>query len=223
LVEGLPGSGKSTTAKYVARRLDEAHVPGRLLQEVEPDHPLNVGGALHPAGATTGEVLFERYTIDAYVAESLERWHAFVTSVSGLDTTSVLDSYPYQNAARVLLQMDAPLSLIQAYIARVEAIARPLAPVLVYLRTQPTPEAVGAVARGRGEAWTAYAIQVITNCPYAHHRQLTGAPGAVALLAAYAAVLDKLLQQSTIPHLKLEGCGHNWDDCYAQLDAFLSL
>jgi len=222
-VEGLPGSGKSTTAQYVARRLQQAQAAAQLVAEVEPDHPLNVGGALHPAGTTTGEELFRRYTVEAYIAESLERWRAFVDTVVRLETVHVLDSYPYQNAARVLLQLDGSLEVIQSYAREVEDIVGPLAPALVYLQSVPSPEALATVSSTRGEAWTAYAIEVMTNGPYAQHRHLHGEAGAMAMLSAYHGLLQQLLRESTVPRLELDGCSSDWHGCYRRIDDFLGL
>ena len=58
-VEGLPGLGKTTTSVWLARRLHALGVPVNLLEEAQPNHPLNVGGALHPAGDTPGEAFFQ--------------------------------------------------------------------------------------------------------------------------------------------------------------------
>jgi thymidylate kinase len=222
-VEGLPGSGKSTTARYIGSRLQRAHAAVRLFAEVEPDHPLNVGGPLHPAGATTGEELFQCYTVEAYVAESLERWRAFVGRASAVEAVNVLDSYPYQNASRVLLQMDSSLDVIRRHARAVEDLARPLTPVVVYIESTPNPEALTALTRARGEAWTAYAIEVLTSCPYARHRELSGAAGATAMLSAYHEVVQLLLRASTLPRLELDACAGNWPGCYQRIDDFLAL
>jgi thymidylate kinase len=222
-VEGLPGSGKSTTARYIADRLQQAHMSTQLLAEVEPDHPLNVGGALHPAGDTTGADLFAQYTIEAYRAESLTRWTAFVSAAVREPSITVLDSYPYQNAARVLLQLDASPEVVRDYAREVEALTQSLTPVLVFIRRDSTPESFAATTSARGEAWTAYAIEVMTNCPYARHRQLTGGDGALAMLAAYEALLEQLLHDSRLPRIELAGCQRDWQACYERLDAFLSL
>jgi hypothetical protein len=218
-VEGLPGSGKTTTSQYIVGRLQRLQFPATWLPEVQDNHPLNVGGALHPAGATTGAELFATYTVEAYIAESLQRWQAFVAVPN--DGLTVLDSYPYQNSVRILLQMDAPLATLLTYAREVESLVQPLAPVLVYLNRAVTDEALSATLRLRGDAWTAYAMEVMTNCPYAHHRQLTGPAGAKALLDAYNAVLHELLAESALPRLMLEQCDGHWDACYARLAAFL--
>ena len=106
-VDGLPGSGKSMTAEYVASELEQRGLRCRLLREREPDHPLNVGGDLHPSGSTTGTQMFAAYTIGSFVEESLARWNAFVAEAIGSERVTILDSYPFQNSLRVLLQMDA--------------------------------------------------------------------------------------------------------------------
>jgi hypothetical protein len=66
------------TAQYLANELEQRGIPCRLLRERETDHPLNVGGDLHPSGSTTGAWMFREYTISAFMEESLSRWNAFV-------------------------------------------------------------------------------------------------------------------------------------------------
>ena len=39
-VDGLPGSGKSATAEYVASELERRGIPCRLLRERQTGHPL---------------------------------------------------------------------------------------------------------------------------------------------------------------------------------------
>jgi len=222
-VEGLPGSGKSTTAGHVVTLLRQAGLAARLIPETQAGHPLNVGGELHPAGLTTGQELFRRYTVEGYVAESLQRWQAFVASVVEIPAINVLDSYPYQNAARILLQLDSPTQTIQVYAREVEAVARPLAPALIYLKTRPGAEGLAAVSAARGPTWSAYAIEVATNCPYALNRHLAGFEGALALLNAYDALLHTLLSDSIIRRLELEHCSRDWAACYERIATFLGI
>jgi hypothetical protein len=222
-IEGLPGSGKSTTGRNLTAWLVRAGVAAHYFPEVEHDHPLNVGGELHPAGMTLGAALFARYNVGTYMAESLQRWQRFVALASGDQATSVVESYPYQNAVRVLLQMDASPDRIEQYVAEVEEIVQPLAPVLIYLDRTDSQQAIQATSQERGEAWTSYAIQLITDCPYARRRGLVGESGVMALVTAYETLVRDLLAMSRLPRLTLIDCIGRWPACYQQIGDFLKL
>jgi thymidylate kinase len=222
-VDGLPGSGKSTTAEYVASELKRRGLSCRLLRERETDHPLNVGGDIHPSGRTTGARLFEAYTVDSFVAESLARWNAFVAGALGSERVNILDSYPFQNSVRVLLQMDADPATIAAYQSRVEEKAAGLSPVLIYLDPGDAEQTLRAITQQRGPAWTDYAIAVITECPYASSHGLQGMNGAAALLQGYKHLLDESVARFPFPRLVLSACRHCWQDCHAKILEFLEL
>lgn len=224
--EGLPGTGKSTTASAIASKLKSEHLQVNLWLETDMDHPLNVGGDLHPAGFTTGEALFQRYKPDNFVEESLNRWQAFVHKARQVEAINVLDSFPYQNSVRILLQMDASFDFIAEYAASVESVIMPLQPVLIYFN-QPNVDHyfkhMDEVRTQRGKQWTDYVIDLITNCPYAQARNLQGYEGVLTFIRAYKQLLDALLQRCGIERLILEDCAGNWDDCYRKMSAFLKI
>ncbi len=220
-VDGLPGSGKSTTAEYVAGELEQRGIPCRLLRERETDHPLNVGGDLHPSGRTTGARMFATYTVGSFVEESLGRWNAFVAEAMRSERVNILDSYPFQNSVRVLLQMDADPITLAAYQSRVEEKATGLGPILIYLDPGDAESTVRAVAERRGPAWTDYAIAVVTECPYASSRGLQGMAGAVATLRAYKQLLDEWVGRFPFPKLVLADCHRRWPACHERIRRFL--
>jgi hypothetical protein len=220
-VDGLPGSGKSTTAEYVAGELEQRGIPCRLLRERETNHPLNVGGDLHPSGSTTGARMFAAYTVGSFVEESLARWNAFVAEAKGSERVNILDSYPFQNSVRVLSQMDADPVTLAAYRSCVEEEAAELRPVLIYLDPGDAERTVLAIAEQRGSAWTDYAIAVITKCPYASSRGLQGMDGAVAILRTYKHLLDESVARFPFPKLVLSDCHRRWQDCHARIFEFL--
>jgi hypothetical protein len=182
-----------------------------------------VGGPLHPAGSTHGAALFARYTVDSYIEESLRRWHAFVSAAAQAETVLVAESYPYQNAARILLQMDANADRIREYVAALEDIMEPLRPVLIYFEHEDATRALRAIATHRGPAWEAYATEVITDCPYARRRELHGTAGALTLMQAYKVMMDDLRQRSHLPTLVLAECAGRWEACHRQIFAFLEV
>ncbi len=223
LLDGLPGSGKSTTAEYLAARIRQCGSAVRLLMEVQEDHPLNVGGPLHPAGETTGEALFARYTTESYVEESLRRWEKFVSLAETVGTVHVVESYPYQNSVRILLQMNADPRLLRDYARDVEKTIQPLQPVLLYFDHRDVDRVITNISERRGREWTGYGIRVVTKCPYARERRLEGFPGVLTMMRDYKALMDALLRESSLPTLTLEDCSDRWESCYRQIESFLAL
>jgi thymidylate kinase len=221
LVDGFPGSGKSTTAEYVARELERRGVSYRLLREREDDHPLNVGGDLHPSGSTTGAQMFATYTVGSFVEESLARWDAFVAEAMGAQCVNILDSYPFQNSVRVLSQMDADPATLAAYQSSVERTAAPLSPVLIYLDPGDAERTMRAIAEQRGPAWTRYMTAVVTECPYASSRRLQGTDGALAVLRSYKQLLDECVARCPFTTLVLSACQRRWPACHAEIRRFL--
>jgi hypothetical protein len=225
-VEGLPGSGKTTTASWLAARLRSERLLVHLFLEHQPEHPLNVGGTLHPSGETTGEAFFHRYMPARFVHESLQRWHAFVRAALQAEAISVLDSYPFQNTVRVLLQLNATPDCLRAYAGQVEALVLPLQPVLIYVAHRDLLHAIhhlSTISAQRGKAWTDYMVELVTHCPYARARHLEGFSGALAVLRDYKQVTDSLLHHSRCPRIVLEDCAGGWKRCYEQIEAFLGL
>jgi hypothetical protein len=222
-VDGLPGSGKSTTTELVAGALQQRGIPCRLLREREADHPLNVGGDLHPSGSTTGAAMFARYDVRSFVAESLARWAAFAAEAAASERVDVLDGYPFQNSVRVLLQMDPDPATVATYETAVYEQAARLGPVLIYLDAGDPERAIRTIAEQRGAAWTEYATSVITQCPYANARSLEGMDGMVAILRAYKRLIDESVARLPFPRLVLTGCAGRWPACHASIRAFLGL
>jgi hypothetical protein len=222
-VDGLPGSGKSTTAEYIAGMLEQRGIPCRLLRERETDHPLNVGGDLHPSGSTTGARMFAAYSIRTFIEESLGRWSAFVAGTFGSGHVNVLDSYPFQNSVRVLLQMDADPTTLAAYQACIQEKVASLDPVLIYLDPGDVARTVRAIAERRGSAWTDYAVAVITECPYALTRGLQGMDGAIVILRIYKQLLDEAVARCPFPKLVLADCHRRWQTCHTEILGFLGL
>ncbi len=223
LVEGLPGSGKSTTTTYLAELLRQGGATVAAYLEKQPGHPLNVGGELHPSGRTIGDEFFRRYTIESFIDESVRRWQAMVSDAEQEATVNILDSYPYQNSVRVLLQLDATIDQLRVYAQEVETLMQPLAPILIYLDRQDLGEATRAISQQRGEAWTAYVVEVITRSPYAQRRGLVGPSGVLTILQTYQRVVTELLDESRLPRVVLMDCASRWEACAEQLRAFLAL
>ncbi len=221
-VEGVPGTGKSTTSRYIDTLLQGWGVPRNLWEEHQEGHPLNVGGELHPSGNRTGQEFFSLYDPQLFIEDSIQRLESFVRSLSGSETVLILDSYPYQNSVRLLMQLDASPSLIETYAVQVERLLSPLEPTMIYLRCSDPRKLLRAMGERRGAVWAAYAVDLALNCPYASARGLSGVAGAEQVIMDYAICAESLLQSSQMDVLVLDNCHANWEACYEQIASFVA-
>ena len=220
-IEGLPGSGKSTTAEYVASELRRHDVVHHLFRETEPGHPLNVGAELHPTGSTSGARMFAAYTITSFIEESAVRWDAFLGEAQLTEHVYVLDSYPFQNSVRILFQMDVDPTTLASYLSQVYKMVAKLSPALIYLDPGDPARAFRAITQRRGPAWTDYIVGQLTTCPRGLARGLHGVNGAIAAFENYKELLDQLVAHFPFPRLILTDCYRNWGLCYAMIRDFL--
>jgi len=167
--------------------------------------------------------MFAAYTVASFVEESLARWSAFVAEALSSGRVTILDSYPFQNSLRVLLQMDADPVALAGYQLRVEAAVAGLDPALIYLDPGDAEHALRAIAEQRGPAWRDYAIAVVTDCAYASSRHLHGMDGAVAVLRAYKELLDEFVARCPFPKLVLSTGDPRWSGRQAAIREFLRL
>src|SRR5262249_58352668 len=141
----------------------------------------------------------------SYLESMLSGWKAFVTEAMHAAGDNILESYPFQNSVRILLQMDADPGTLAAYQASFEKAAAGLDPVLIYLDPGDAERALAAIAEQRGWAWTDYAIAVVTECPYASSRGLQGMDGAMTILKAYKRLLDECVARFRISKSRASG------------------
>lgn len=223
LVEGQPGSGKSTTAGWLAGELEARGHRVRCLLEESADHPLHVGGSDFPGIRNTGEAFFASYTVERCEAETLARWRAFIDEAATSSAVQVVECYPYQAVARVLLQLDAPTERILAHDAALLRIARRFAPVLVFFE-QPDPiGALRATCEQRGPEWTDFLVAIATGSPGARRQCLAGWEGTLEAIRTYHELLARLVEAADLPKLVLPSCAGRWPECRAQIEEFLEL
>jgi hypothetical protein len=205
IVEGIMGSGKSTTVRAIATSLERVGRPARPI--LETDRP-------HPVRGTDGLPHWYEPWLDVTPAEladrSLTRWRAFVAAARDRDTVWVLDGQLFHGDLTNLLLMDAPRQLIGDYCRLVEEVVWPLSPFLVYLYQQDVERALRIVADQRGEAWVKYQVDWKLQSPYSRQRGLSGLEGLIALYVDYRRLTDALFASLGLDRLAIETSAGDW-------------
>jgi len=196
LIDGLPGSGKTTLALALGEKIPNA----KVLLENRGENPLHAV----PAEEDVAEfgAIYD-FSVEQFAELSLQAWRRFVESANL--RTYIAESYPFQSGVRLLLQMDADRSLIWNYFAAIEEIVTPLDPLLIFLRLRDPGDDLRTVSELRGAEWHAAVRSFVGRTTWARNRLLTGDEAIWQFVSAYAALVDELLADSAIPRLELEG------------------
>jgi len=195
MIDGLPGAGKSTAAEQVARRIRERGEHAESILETQIGHPLN---AFPPDEIGVAWPEIHRYTTpDRFASLSLERWRTLVGSMN--DTILVFESFPFQSAIRVLLQMDSPRTLIDQYWNSWQDLVQGSNACIVYFHEPDPLELIRITCQSRGEIWTDYFCRSVEKMRYVEVRGGKGMEAVESLIGAYSALLEQLVAVSRVP------------------------
>jgi hypothetical protein len=218
IVEGIMGSGKSTTMRFIAAILEGAQRRSQAIHERTGPHPLratdDLAHCFQPWLDATAPELAER---------SLAKWRAFVGSVRASETVPVLDGQLFHGDLTNLFLMEAEPATIEQYIQAVATIARPLNPLLIYLYQRDVEEALRVICAERGEAWVKYQVDWKLQAPYSRRRGLVGLEGLIALYKNYRQLTDRLYAGLDLAKLAIENSDHNWPAYYGLISRELAL
>lgn len=219
IVEGIMGSGKSTAARGLAARLNDAGHPARPLTEKKFPHPLRATDELAHWFQPWLDV-----TPAELAARNLAKWQQFVQSnlESGTVATT-LDGQLFHGDVTHLFLMEAGDRFIADHIEAVQEIARPLAPLVIYLYQADVDRAIRTVCGERGDEWLKSQLDWKLGFPYAQRRELAGLEGLVELYRDYRRLTDQLFAALDADKLAIDTSGGDWPAYDAAMHRALGL
>lgn len=169
IVEGLPGSGKSTTAAIIADELVKKGKKVLCVDEGVRDHPADYADYDFPDFET------ERIKI-------LEKWRSFVETADR-DTVYVFNCVFLQNPmCETMMRFGMENAASQRYISEIAEIIRPLHPYIVYIDRPDVKGALDRVLEARGRDWLEAVISYHTSQGYGKQHHLSGYEGYIRCL-----------------------------------------
>ena len=195
-IDGLPGSGKSTTAGEIGRRF----LGSRVFLECQPGHPLLVG-VPDERGAAFADI-HEVHSIESFALTALAKFEAFLENAEG-GVQYVFDSQPLQSTVRVLGQLDAPEAIVMKFWSDLQDRLEYAKPRLVYFQESDPRHALIDIIRKRGPSWESYVVEAFNHFPWSRARNLSGAEAMIEAFGEYSALTDRLVALCRYPLLTL--------------------
>jgi predicted kinase len=218
LIEGLTGTGKSTTAQRLWRHLRSQGLAARWFYEHDTTHPIFSPEELARI-AELGEIP------PRFVEETvLRRWRILAENDAAEGRVTVLDGAFFQTAVGVLLAMQVPATAILAHVsdaARAIAAARP---ALVYLRQGDTARALAEVfADRRADDYAADLVAYIGATPYGKANGISDSAGLLGFYERWTALVESAWDDLPFAKLAIDRSAGDWSAREVRLTDFLGL
>lgn len=215
LVDGITGSGKSTTAHYIARQLEKNGIKAKWLYEEEKEHPLHV------------PIKHENEVYSDYTKREMvtfpELWRKYINSIKDDDYIYIIESYPLQDVFYAPFANDTDKSIIKEYIHTICSIAAELNPVLIYFYQQDIEQALHQNCNRRSEIWKNYMISKEELTPYCINRNLRGENAFIQLWRGMSEFSTELYNEFIFHKISIENSEQKWSVYRKQILDFLDI
>jgi len=201
LIEGMIGSGKTTTAERLADWLSRRGEDVRAFDEGAADHPIRT--------RRVDELLAAPAPGDPDVY-SVGQWRRLAERCLRDGQTVILESVFLQNSVMQAFIDGAPAAAVTEICTEIQRQAAPAEPFLVYLRPTDIAAAIARVHQARGEPWSSRNVAYVQDCPWARRRNLRGRDAVVRLYQAWEPVASQLYDRYPFPKLMVPDPQHDW-------------
>lgn len=211
LVEGLPGSGKSTTAQWLCHLLNAVGVEAAWYHEQDVEHPVYNYEELQ-AAMVSGPA-----ACAAYHAAARERWRD-VAARARQGAVTILDSSFLQSPIISMQLAGCSRDAIAHHIADTERILEPMAPALILLAQADVAAAYRHLRVSRGPTFEPFLLGLVRGTPYADT-----VDGPLALLRDHAVMLESFAGEVAMQMLRIDVSASRWAEHRLGITGFLGV
>jgi len=208
LIEGLPGSGKTTAAAYLCDIFNKSGVESVWYLEESRDHPV------HPQAVKQ----FNKDPIFPKIC--LEGWREFVSTARDSPILHIMEGSAFLSTVRFMMANE--LDGISEYFKQFAKIIAPLSPAFLYLRPKSALDLSRIISQIRGHDWATKVADYISNTKYAIRYNLKGLEGMHLFMARYAELCDSLLSVWEGPKKIIRFESGNWDSHNTEIQSFVN-
>ena len=220
VIEGMIGSGKTTTATAVGDWLAGRGENVRVFCEGAADHPIRTraedrlraeAGPQAPGPGRAGDGSAGDGGPDGRPGVYAPvQWRRLAERCLRGGQTIIIESSFLQNSVMPAFIDGAPARTVEEIFTQIVRQAAPARPLLVYLRPADIAAAIARVHRTRGDPWSSRNVAFVENSPWARRRSLRGQDAVVKLYQAWEPFVTQLYGRYPFPKIMVTDPQHDW-------------
>lgn len=221
MIEGIPGSGKSTTAQFISNILHSMGYKHKWWYEEEQGHPVYVYDDYKKMQKIIDDLSSGNY--QKVIELALKRWNEFVADAQSSSEIIIVDSCLFGYLTWSLFPFRVPKQEIMQYVKDVERIIKPLNRHIIYFYQRDIEAALKKICTRRGEDTEKNFIRAATQSPYGKTKDLIGFSGMVTYWEDYRSIIDESFQDLECSKIAIDNTDENWSDYGREISAFLGI
>jgi len=186
-VEGICGSGKSTTGQLLTLHLQLNGYAAEWIYEHKLHHPLYVDKDIQLAREDSTE------KFQSMFKDSLLNWRLMVERLESSDEVKIFDGAFFQMSVGTMLLMKIDLEEIKAFVADVCKIIAKLNPTIIYLDQDNIQQALHSMLVERGSEFSEYIVSRIFDSPFGKFHNLPGEEGLAKFFIHYCQLIESIM------------------------------
>ena len=191
-VEGIAGSGKSTTAQLLYSNLHRHGYTAKLVHEFYSPHPIHELNTEEPK---------------TWISRTLANWHSLADALVKTNEIMIMDGTLFQCTIGVLLEMDVELAVIRQYANQIPDILKPLNPILIYFYQNDVGKALTTAYQQREDNWRRRVNAFVSDARFFKNRKLSGLDGYIEYNKALRKLTDNLYSEYNLKKISIENSG----------------
>jgi thymidylate kinase/RimJ/RimL family protein N-acetyltransferase len=216
LVDGITGSGKSTTAHFIARQLEKNGIKARWYNELEIGNPLHVKNENNVCEELLNEI--QRNFINQF--------ETFLNTEDNKDTVFIFESFLFQDIIALFIGNNSQFYEIEKfYISYLNFLSK-YNPAIIYLYQSDAAVALKKVWSYRGYAQQKESYIKQTETKFYKFCQTKHLCGESAVFAFWQDIIDtseKLYNKIIFNKIKINTSDQNWEKYREQYCSFLNI
>ena len=212
LIEGIIGSGKTTTAQWLYLHLLDSNLDAKWFSEEQLPHPI-YDGSFNPRNLSSEE-LANIYT---------SKWQSLIYTLPTSNHVRVLEGCGIDAVVMTLLLRDTPVKRIRQFVRKVKETLEEAALHNVLLYQKDIDHAVQRSAIRRGVQWEMYIIDHMASTPYFQSRALCDLKGIVQFYKHHRELSDEIFDDLGWSTLLIDSSNENWTSYRKQIAEYLDI